>query len=143
MEVIENNFNREKQRAVCSKCGSVVAITAEDLTEGEFGCHTWTCPCCETVNVNDSSITLTEKNVTYPQHFASLKNGKQVSDKDLTEWVRQCVAEIDKGIEFSYRATGNSLVIAYKAESESCEVGVIVCNNGYEETFVQIPAERW
>ena len=127
MEVIENNFNREKQRVVCSKCGSVVAITAEDLTEGEFGCHVWTCPCCETVNVNDSSITLTEKNVIYPQHFASLKNGKQVSDKDLTEWVRQCVAELDKGIEFTYRATGNSLVIVLCLLHQHAHIVIYLC----------------
>ena len=143
MEVIENNFNREKQRVTCEKCDSVFAITPDDLTEGEFGCHVWTCPYCKNVNVADSSVDLTEKNVTYPQHFANLKNGKQVSDKELNEWVRRCVSKIDKDNDFQYIMRGNSLVIAYKAEPESCEVGVIVCNNGYEETFVQIPAERW
>ena len=136
----ENKVNPNAQPVSCEKCGQTTNITADDLTEGEFGCHVWTCPCCKNVNATDSSVELTENNVVYPQHFFDFSNGLKTSDKDINKWVKECVSKIDKDNDFCYGGTGDTFVIAFKSEPN--EVSVIVCN-GYHETAVQIPEERW
>lgn len=127
----------------CENCGNEVQVEDSELTIGEYGCKYWTCPHCSEKNYADEGEILTADNLVYPQHFASFKNGKQIDAKKLNEWAKEAVAALDKNVDYAVHGCGNSLVFAYKSDPESNEVEVVVCDNGYYETFVEIPEEKY
>ena len=141
MKVIENNYISE--RKTCEKCKSVFAIEDGDFHIGDYGCKYWTCPYCLTENYVDEGETLTCDNLVYPQHFASFKSGKQIDAKELNKWAKEAVAALDKDVDYAVHGSGNSLVFAYKSDPELNEVSVVVCDNGYYETFVEIPEDKY
>lgn len=147
MRVIENNYNGnltdkpKLTRVICEQCGSKVDIDESDLEVGEYGCKYWTC-ICGYKNYIDKSITLTEANVQYPQHFAQYTDCCVLSDEETNKYMNKAISGLKKGIDFSYAGTADTLVIAFKSDDEEHEADVIVAKN-YYQTFVKIPEERW
>lgn len=143
MKVIEDNYFRKSARYTCENCESVVEVADDELEIGAYGCKSWTCPRCEYCNEIDDSIDLTEENIKFPQHFSNSLKGVQIKDDEINAWIKRVLSMIDKDSHFAVTGSGNTLVLAYKSYSDENEVSVIVCNNGYYETFVTIPAERF
>ena len=143
MQVIENKYNSESQKVQCEKCSSTFMIDESDLDIGTYGCKFWTCPYCNQKNLVDDSIELTESNFQFPQHFASYKDGKQISEETLQKWAQEALASLDKDHSFALHASGNSLVFAYKSDYEAHEAAVVICDNGYYETYIDLPEDRF
>jgi len=143
MQVIENKYNSESQKVKCEGCSSTFIIDESDLNIGTYGCKFWSCPYCGQQNLIDDSIELTESNFQFPQHFASYKNGKQISKDTLQKWAQEALSLLDKDHSFALHASGNSLVFAFKSDYDAHEASVIVCDNGYYETYVSLPEDRF
>lgn len=147
MRVIENNYNanptdyQTPTRVICEVCNSKFDIDEYDLEVGEYGCKYWTC-ICGYKNYIDNSITLTEANIQYPQHFAQYTGGSVLSDDETNKYIKTAISGLKKGIDYSYAGTADTLVIAFKSDDEEHEADVIVAKN-YYQTFVKIPEERW
>lgn len=149
MEIIENNYKPndtkhevKSNKVVCENCGSKLIIDDNDLIIGEYGAKCWVCAACGESNYVDEGITLTEKNVIFPQHFSNTLNAVEIKDEEITKWVREAVAVMDKNIDYSYHASGDTAVIAFKSDEDYNDVTVIVARK-YHETFVKIPEERY
>lgn len=140
MEIIKDNYSKTETKVVsdnytCEKCQSVLNVSASDIKIGQYGMYQWTCPLCNNQNYVDEGIELTANNIEFPTHFATYKNGKQINNNELNKWVKECITNINKDCDYSMHASGNSFVLAYKSNEET-EVSVIVCDNGYYETFL-------
>ena len=143
MQVIENKYNSNSQKVQCEGCSSTFMIDESDLDIGVYGCKFWTCPYCGQQNMVDESIDLTESNFQFPKHFANFKNGKQIDKDTLQKWAQEALSLIDKEHSFALHASGNSLVFAYKSDYDAHEASVIVCDNGYYETCIDLPEDRF
>ena len=147
MRVVENKYNvnptdlPKSTRVICESCKSKIDIDESDLEVGEYGCKYWTC-ICGYKNYIDKSITLTEANVQYPQHFAQYTDCCVLSDEETNKYMNKAISGLKKGIDFSYAGTADTLVIAFKSDDEEHEADVIVAKD-YYQTFIKIPEERW
>lgn len=121
----------------CSHCYRTFdAESYEGANGGEYA----VCPYCGNEEMVGKGIELTADNVEYPKHFFSFKNGKPVDDAQITEWTRDCVSKLDKGIDFLYTGTGNACVIAFKGDEDEV---VVIATKDYSEASFQIPHEKY
>lgn len=92
---------------------------------GAFGAKYVKCPRCGNEEWYDDGIELTKTNIAYPQHFFHFKSdGKQMSDGEITKWVRECVSKLNQEDDFYIINSGNTLCIALKTDDEAT---VFVC----------------
>lgn len=108
--------------------------------EGANGSEYAICPFCGNEEIVGDGVELTAANVEFPKHFFSYKNGKPVSDATVTEWIRDSVSKLDKGIDILYTGSGNTIAIAIKSDMD--EAMVIVAKDYYEAS-VSIPHEKY
>lgn len=121
----------------CNRCYQ--RFNAESY-EGANGSEYAICSYCGNEEIVGDGVDLTSANVEFPKHFFSYKNGKPVSDATVTEWVRDSVSKLDKGIDILYTGSGNAMAIAIKSDMD--EATVIVAKD-YYETSVSIPHEKY
>ena len=115
-------FVDREPAAVCSECG----IEFESAPYiGAYGAKYVKCPRCGNEEYYDDGIELTKTNIAYPQHFFHFKNdGKQMSDDEITKWVRECVSKLNQEDDFYFINAGDTLCIALRSGDETT---VFVC----------------
>ena len=131
-------INAFTPRKVCDNCGR--EYEAETYI-GADGAEFAICPHCQKETFVDDGIELTIKNISYPEHFYKY-NGVEISDAKTTEWIRECVAKIDKDSDYYLIGSGDTLCYAVKSDEESHEVTCYVCKK-YSESHVTIPEEKF
>ena len=115
-------FVDREPAAVCSECG---VEFESDPYIGAYGAKYTKCPRCGNEEYYDDGIELTKTNIAYPQHFFHFKNnGKQMSDDEITKWVRECVSKLNQEDDFYFINAGDTLCIALRSGDETT---VFVC----------------
>jgi hypothetical protein len=105
------------------------------------------CPCCgfsiplKSKEV-DSEETPTINTVQYPKDFYSFENAVPIKDDEVNKWVKECINDLDKDTDFSYRASGDTFVFTYKSDEDLPAATVVVAKN-YQETDVKIPRKNF
>lgn len=149
MRVIENNYSAHTEyEKGCPRCNSKFAFSFGDLKMDSVTLsHYVECPCCGfSIPLNskkvDSEETPTINTVQYPRDFFSYADGVPVKDAEINEWIKGCANELDKDTDFSYRASGDTIVFAYKSDEDLPAATVIVAKK-YEEVDVKIPRKNF
>lgn len=115
-------FFEEDESTVCSECGTEFEASPYI---GAYGAKYIKCPRCGNEEWYDDGIELTKTNIEYPQHFFHFKNdGKQMSDGEITKWVRECVSKLNREDDFYFINSGDTLCIALRSDEETT---VFVC----------------
>lgn len=144
MRIIENNYQDKEQEyeITCPHCESKLAYKFDDVISDSFHDDWIYCPVCnKEISIYDSE-TPTAETIQYPQDFYSFENAVQVKDSAVNEWVKECINDLDKDTDFSYRASGNTIVFAYKSDESLPAATVIVAKN-YQETDVKISRKNF
>lgn len=144
MRIIENNYQDKKQEheIICPHCKSKLAYKFDDVTSDWFKGNWICCPVCDKEISIYNSETPTIETIQYPQSFWSFVNAVQVKDSEVDEWVKECINDLDKDTDFSYRASGDTIVFAYKSSEGLSEATVVVAKK-YQETEVKIPRKNF
>lgn len=144
MRIIENNFKESKQEyeITCPHCKSKLAYTFDDVISDGFGYEWIYCNACnKQIKIWDDGIPTVDE-VSYPNDFLSFGKASRVSDADINKWIKEVVNDLDKGIDYSFRASGDTIVFAYKSDEDSSAVTVTVAK-GYSEMDVKIPRKNF
>lgn len=145
MRIIENNYQNPNQEyeITCPHCKSKLSYTYDDVISDKSDNEWIYCEAChEQIIICDNEKTLTVDIVQYPQDFYSFENGVPVKDTEINKWIRECVNDLDKNIDYASRGSGDTLVFAYKSDQYSHMAEVVVAKK-YQETEVEIPADKY
>ena len=149
MRIIENNYNAHTEyERDCPRCNSKFAFSFGDLKMDSVTLsHYVECPCCGfSIPLNskevDSEETPTIETIQYPKDFYSFENAVPIKDDEANKWVKECINDLDKDTDFSYRASGDTIVFAYKSDEDLPAATVIVANK-YQETDVKISRKNF
>lgn len=74
--------------------------------------------------------------------FYSFENAVLIKDDEVNKWVKECINSLDEDTDFSYIASGDTIVFAYKSDEDLSAATVIVAKK-YEETDVKIPRKNF
>ena len=80
--------------------------------------------------------------VQYPKDFFSFVNGVSLKDNEINNDIKECLNDLDKDTDFSYRASGDTFVFAYKSDEDLPSATVVVAKN-YQETDVKISRKNF
>jgi hypothetical protein len=144
MRIIENNYQDKEQEyeITCPHCKSKLAYRFDDVISDRFKGNWIDCPVCDKeISIHDSEAPTIEA-IQYPQNFWSFANAVHVKDDEVNEWVKECINDLDKNTDFSYRASGDTIVFAYKPNEGLSEATVTVAKN-YQEADVKIPRKNF
>jgi len=139
MRIIENNYQDKEQEyeITCPHCRSKIAYTFDDIVSDSFNDNWIYCPACnKEISIYDSE-TPTIETIQYPQNFFSYADGVSMKDTEINKWIKECINDLDKDTDFSYRAGGDTIVFAYKSD-ESLPAATIIVAKKYQETDVKI-----
>jgi len=143
MRIIENNYQDKEQEyeITCPHCESKLAYKFDDIVSDRFEGEYLHCGAC------DKEIYLDDENPTadtiqYPKDFFLYADGVPIKDAEINKWVKECINNLDKETDFSYRASGNTIVFAYKSDENLPAATVIVAKN-YQETDVKISQKKF
>lgn len=149
MRIIENNYNAHTEyERDCPRCNSKFAFSFGDLKMDSVTLsHYVECPCCGfSIPLNSEKIddcdTPTINTVQYPKDFYSFEKAVFIKEDEINKWVRECVNDLDKDTDFSYRASGDAIVFAYKSDEDVPAATVVVAKN-YQEADVKIPRKNF
>lgn len=151
MRIIENNYKGKERTIICPHCSSVIAYEWDSLDRHitKSGRSYICCGAChEAIYINENNVdnvsidefdeTPTINTVQYPKDFYSFANAVPIKDDEVNKWVKECINDLDKDTDFSYRASGDTFVFAYKSDEDLPAATVVVAKN-YQETDVKIP----
>ena len=124
---------------LCEWCGA--AFEGEPYI-GVNGAEWVDCPKCGERTFVSEGIEITADTVEYPKHFCSYSKGKPVDDEQINEWIKDAVNQLDKDVDYSGHASGDTIVLAYKSDEDYSSATVIVAKK-YSECEVQIPREKF
>ena len=149
MRVIENNYNAHTEyERDCPRCNSKFAFSFGDLKMDSVTLsHYLECPCCGfSIPLNSEKVddeeTPTINTVQYPKDFFSYADGVSIKNNEINKWVKECVNDLDDDTSYSLRASGDTVVFAYKSDEDVSEATVVVAKN-YHETDVKIPRKNF
>lgn len=149
MRVIENNYNAHTEyERDCPRCNSKFAFSFGDLKMDSVTlAHYVECPCCGfSIPLNSKEVddgeTPTINTVQYPKDFYSFENAVPIKDTEINKWVKECINDLDKDTDFSYRASGDTIIFAYKSDEDLPAATVIVAKK-YQETDVKISRKNF
>lgn len=149
MRVIENNYNAHTEyERDCPRCNSKFAFSFGDLKMDSVTLsHYVECPCCGfSIPLNSEKVddeeTPTINTVQYPKDFFSYADGVSIKDDMINKWVKECVNDLDDDTSYSLRASGDTVVFAYKSSEDASEATVIVAKK-YQETDVKISSKKF
>ena len=139
MKIIKNLcVNNNTKRVTCYNCKSELEITNDDLEVGKYGLKYFVCPCCgecSYIEEDEDSITLTEDNLNFPQHYDNFKK-ENVSDDMINKLVKKSIEQLKYEQVGNYvtRETGNVFVGVFKHEDG---YDIVVTKN-YYETHIEL-----
>lgn len=139
MRIIENNYQDKEQEyeITCPHCMSKIAYTFDDIVSDSFKDNWIYCPACnKEISIYDSE-TPTVETIQYPQDFFSYADGVSIKDAEINKWIKECINDLDKDTDFSYRAGGDTIVFAFKSD-ESLPAATVIVAKKYQETDVKI-----
>ena len=149
MRIIENNYNAHTEyERDCPRCNSKFAFSFGDLKMDSVTLsHYLECPCCGfSIPLNSEKVddeeTPTINTVQYPKDFFSYADGVSIKDNEINKWVKECVNDLDDDTSYSLRASGDTVVFAYKSDEDVSEATVIVAKK-YQETDVKISSKNF
>lgn len=140
MKVLKNKFDKEKEtfKVICEHCGSELEVEESDIKYGSYGIGFVTCPCCgKQTNLEDKELELSVENLRYPVHYYDVKGGIDIADKEIDEWVKECIKKFDPNNEndwVRWTGSGNTMVFVFKMVDE---YEIYICKN-YQETSLPI-----
>ena len=142
MRIIENNYQDKEQEyeITCPHCKSKLSYTFDDIVSGN-GSEWLYCGVCGKEIYLDDEIP-TADTIQYPKDFFSYADGVPVKDDEINKWVKECVNDLDDEEAYSLRASGDTLVFAYKSDEDASEATVIVAKK-YQETDVKISSKNF
>lgn len=137
MKIIQNNFNNDNDREyICEHCNSIFEYDNEDIKYNPDGERIVRCPCCDRlcyIGEEDDN-----KNIKFPKDFHNSKNGVDINDERINEWIEKCVNYLKNDSEcenggFSYIGSGNTLVIVFNHADDNKYYCVVTQNyfDGY------------
>ena len=139
MRIIENNYQDKEQEyeITCPHCKSKLAYKFGDIISDSFNDNWIYCPACNTeISIYDNE-TPTAETIQYPKDFFSYADGVPINDVEINKWVKECVNDLDDDTSYSLRATGDTVVFAYKA-SEASSLATVIVAKKYQETDIKI-----
>ena len=145
MRIIENNYQNPNQEyeITCPHCKSKLSYTYDDVISDKSDNEWIYCEAChEQIIICDNEKTLTVDIAQYPQDFYSFENGVPIKDTEINKWIKECVNDLDKNIDYASRSSGDSVVFVYKSDQYSHMAEVVVAKK-YQETEVEIPADKY
>ena len=149
MRIIKNNYNAHTEyERDCPRCNSKFAFSFGDLKMDSVTLsHYVECPCCGfDIPLNSEEVddeeTPTINTVQYPRDFFSYADGVSIKDNEINKWVKECVNDLDDDTSYSLRASGDTVVFAYKSDEDVSEATVIVAKK-YQETDVKISSKNF
>lgn len=150
MRVIENNYKGKECTIICPHCSSVIAYEWDSLDRHitKSGRSYICCGACheaiyinendtDHVPINEFDEIPTAEAIHYPKDFFSYADGVPIKDTEINKWVKECVNDLYGDTSYSLRATGDTVVFAYKSSEDASEATVIVAKK-YQETDVKI-----
>ena len=144
MRIIENNYGDKQQEyeITCPHCKSKIAYTFGDVISDSFNGNWIYCPVCDKEILIYDSETPTTETIQYPKDFFSYADGVPVKDTEINKWVKSCAYDLDKDTDFSYRASGDTIVFVYKSDEDLPAATVIVAKK-YQKTDVKISRKNF
>lgn len=138
MRIIENRYNDKQQEyeITCPHCMSKLAYTFGDIVTNRFEGEYLYCGACNKEIYLDDEIP-TADTIQYPKDFFSYADGVPIKDDEINKWVKECVNDLDDDTSYSLRASGDTVIFAYKSSEDASEATVIVAKK-YQETDVKI-----
>lgn len=148
MKILKNNYNEEPvveakplfpRIICCNKCSSELEYDKQDLTEGLYGAHYITCPLCGEKVYDyeyEGNITVTPSNVKFPTHFYSFKDGVNVSNERIQQYIQEGIQYLrNDPKEFVYNvSTGNMLIVIFRQEEE--HTYNVIVSKDYYDTYI-------
>ena len=143
MRIIENRYNDKQQEyeITCPHCKSKLSYTFDDIVSGRFEGEYLHCGACGKEIYLDDEVPAAET-IQYPKDFFSYSDGVPIKDTEINKWVKECVNDLDDDTSYSLRATGDTVVFAYKSSEDASEATVIVAKK-YQETDVKISQKNF
>jgi hypothetical protein len=144
MRIIENNYKDKEQEyeITCPHCRSKLAYRFDDVISDRFKGNWIDCPVCDKeISIYDDEIP-TADTIQYPKDFFSYADSVSIKDAEINKWVKECVNDLDDDTGYSLRATGDTMVFAYKSDEDASEATVIVAKK-YQETDVKISRKNF
>lgn len=144
MRIIENNFKESKQEyeIICSHCKSKLAYTFDDVVSDGFDNEWIYCDACnQQIPIYKDDYPTVDK-ISYPKDFFSYETGSHISDTELNKWIQQCVDDLDQETDYSFRASGDTIVFAYKSDEDVSAATVMVAKK-YQECDVKISRKNF
>lgn len=144
MRIIENNYQDKEQEyeITCPYCKSKIAYKFDDVISDSFNDSWIYCPVCDKeISIYDSE-TPTIETIQYPKDFYSFENAVPIKDTEINKWVKECINDLDKDTDFSYRASGDTFAFAYKSDEDLPAATVVVAQK-YQETDVKISRKNF
>lgn len=138
MRIIEDNYQQPKQEyeIVCPHCKSKLAYTFDDVVSNEW---IYCGVCGEQITIWEDD---TPTEVTYPQDFYSYADSVKVKDSETNEWIKKCISDLDKDTDYSFMASGDTIVFAFKSDEDVPSATVVVAKK-YQETDVKISRKNF
>lgn len=137
MRIIKDNYQQPKQEyeIVCPHCKSKLAYTFDDVVSDGFNNEWIYCGVCgEQITIWEDD---TPTEIMYPQDFHSYANAVKVKDSETNEWIKRCVSDLDKDTDYSFMASGDTIVFAFKSDEDVPSATVVVAKK-YQEADVKI-----
>ena len=144
MRIIESNYRDEEQEyeITCPHCMSKLAYTFDDIVSDRFEGEYLYCGVCDKEIFLSEDELPTIDTVQYPKDFFSFVNGVSLKDNEINNDIKECLNDLDKDTDFSYRASGDTIVFAYKSD-ESLPAATVVVAKNYQETDVKISRKNF
>ena len=143
MRIIENRYGDKQQEyeITCPHCMSKLAYTFDDIVSDRFEGEYLYCGVCDKEIYLDDEIP-TADTIQYPKDFFSYADGVSIKNDEINKWIKQCVNDLDDDTSYSLRATGDTVVFAYKSSEDASEATVTVAKK-YEEADVKISRKNF
>ena len=149
MRIIKNNYNAHTEyERDCPRCNSKFAFSFGDLKMDSVTLsHYVECPCCGfSIPLNSEKVddeeTPTINTVQYPKDFFSYADSVSIKDAETNEWIKKCVRDLDKDTDYSFMASGDTIVFAFKSDEDVPAATVVVAKK-YQETDVKISRKNF
>lgn len=143
MRIIENNYKDKEQEyeITCPHCKSKLSYTFDDIVSDRFEGEYLHCGACNKEIYLDDEVP-TVDTVQYPKDFFSFENGVSLKDNEINNDIKECLNDLDKDTDYSYRASGDTMVFAFKSDWDECMASVVVAKK-YQETDVKISSKNF
>lgn len=146
MRIIENNYAEvpptQEYEIVCPHCKSKLVYETYDVCSCNDDRWIYCEACGKEINISEDDEFPTAKTIQYPKDFFSYADGVPVKDTEINKWVKDCINDLDKDTDYAFRASGDTMVFAYKSDADVPSATVIVAKK-YQECEAKISQKNF